>query len=135
MIQNGLGFGIGLAGAIGALVPIAVFVMIIFCVYFGTRQKEREIAQRTELLRRIADSPGDAAQKVLEMIRQEQSDAQVRRREGIKLGGLITAAAGIGIMIFLSQMVKNEPAWLAGSIPLLVGAALFSYVMFLAPKK
>ena len=32
------------------------------------------------------------------MIRQEQSDAHVRRREGIKLGGLITAAAGIGIM-------------------------------------
>jgi hypothetical protein len=72
---------------------------------------------------------------VLEMIRQEQSDAQVRRLEGIKLGGLITAAAGIGIMIFLFQMVKNEPVWLAGLIPLLVGAALFSYVMFLAPKK
>jgi hypothetical protein len=119
----------------GMLIPIAGIVMIILVVYFGVRQKERESAQRTELLRKIAESPGDAAQKVLEMIRQQENAAQVRRYEGMKLGGLITAAAGIGVMIFLSQMVKNQPAWLAGVIPLLVGAALFSYVMFFAPKK
>ena len=120
---------------VSLVVSVAVFVMIIFAVYFGTRQKEREGAQRSELLRKIADSPGDAAQKVLEMIRQQEADAQVRRREGMKLGGLITIAVGIGFMVFSSQLVKDEPVWLVGIVPILVGAALFFYVMFLAPKK
>ena len=120
---------------IGVLIPIAGIVMIIFCVYFGTQRKEKEVLHRTELLRKIAEAPGDAAQRVLDMIRQQEADAQLRRHEGIKLAGLITAAVGIGIMIFISQIEKTKPVWLVGSIPLLVGAAMFSYVMFFAPKK
>jgi hypothetical protein len=98
-------------------------------------EKEKEALHRAELLRKIAEAPGDSAQRVLDMIRQQEADVQMRRREGMKLAGLITAPTGIGIMIFLSQIEKNTPVWLVGSIPLLVGAALFSYPMFFAPKK
>jgi len=53
----------------------------------------------------------------------------------MKLGGLITTAVGVAMMIFLRQMEHHEPAYLVGLIPLLVGAAMLGYVFFLAPKE
>jgi hypothetical protein len=52
----------------------------------------------------------------------------------MKLGGLITAAVGIGMMIFLHGVEHEEPAYLMGTIPLLVGAALMAYAFLFAPK-
>jgi hypothetical protein len=116
------------------LVPISVFVMVIFVAWFGTRQKERESFHRTELLKKIAESPGDAAQKVLEMMREEEHAAQIRRHEGMKLGGLIVLAIGIALMPLLAKLAPSEPVWLVGLIPALVGAALLIYAIFLSPR-
>jgi hypothetical protein len=57
-----------------------------------------------------------------------------RRLQGMQLGGLITTAVGIGVMVLLRGLVHDEPVYLAGLIPLLVGAALLVYVFALAPK-
>jgi hypothetical protein len=119
---------------IATLVPIAGIAFVTIAVWLGERRKEKESFQRCELLRKIADSQGDAAQRVLAVIRQQDYEAQVRRREGLKLGGLITLAAGIGLMIFLYMIEREEPVWVAGSIPILVGAALVGYVFFLSAK-
>ncbi len=119
---------------IATLVPIAGIAFVTIAVWLGDRRKEKESFQRCELLRKIADSPGDAAQRVLAVIREQDYDAQIRRREGIKLGGLITFAAGIGLMMFLYMIERDEPVWVVGSIPILVGAALVAYVLFMAPK-
>jgi len=123
-----------LPAVIGTLVPIAGIAMIVLIVWIGERRKERENQHRTELLRKIAESQGDAAQKVLEMIREQDYQAQIRRREGLKLGGLITAASGIGLIFLLAMLEREEPVWAVGLIPLLIGAALFAYVLFMAPK-
>ena len=123
-----------LPAVIGTLVPIAGIAMIVLIVWIGERRKEKENLHRSELLRKIAESQGDAAQKVLEMIRQQDYEAQVRRREGLKLGGLITSAAGIGLIVLLAMLERGEPVWTVGLIPLLVGAALIAYVLFMAPK-
>jgi len=119
---------------IGTLIPIAGIAFVTIVVWLDVRRKEREDAHRAELLRKIADTQGDAAQKVLDVIQEQEYQAQVRRREGIKLGGLITLAAGIGLGIFLGMIERTDPVWAVGLIPVLIGLALIVYVGFLSPK-
>jgi len=120
--------------SVEVLIPLAGIAMVVLIVLFGERRKEKESLHRTELLRKIAESQGDASQRVFEMIRQQDYQAQVRRREGLKLGGLITTAAGIGVMGVLALLERGKPLWIIGIVPLLIGAALFVYVLYLAPK-
>ena len=122
------------AAIVGALLPIAVIVYVTIAVWLGARRKEREAFYRSEILKKIADSEGDAAQRVLDMMRQQEIEAQIRRREGLKLGGLITFVFGIALSIFLAKMVIGQPVWLAGLIFILVGAVLAGYAFFFAPK-
>jgi len=119
---------------IGTLIPIAGIAFVTIVVWLDVRRKEREDAHRAELLRKIADTQGDAAQKVLDVIQEQEYQAQVRRREGIKLGGLITLAAGIGLGVFLGMIERTDPVWAVGLIPVLIGLALIVYVGFLSPK-
>jgi len=51
------------------------------------------------------------------------------------LGGLITGAVGIGLIVMLRGLEHEEPAYLVGVIPLLVGAALMAYAFVFAPKE
>ena len=57
--------------------------------------------------------------------------------EGLKLGGLITTGAGIGLMIFLYFLEAELPEglFLVGLFPLLVGAGMLFYALILAPKQ
>ena len=119
---------------IGSLIPIAGIAFVAIAVWLGERRKEREAFYRSEVLKKIADSEGNAAQKAFEIMREQDLNAQIRRREGIKLGGLITMAGGIGLSIFLANMEIEQPVWLAGVIPVLVGAVLAGYAFFFAPK-
>ena len=119
---------------LGTLIPIAGIAWLAFVIWLGVRQKEKEDFHRSEVLKKIAETPGDASQKVLELMRQQDQAAQARRREGMKLGGLITLATGIGLGIFLFLIEEEEPVWAVGLIPFLIGAALFGYAVFM-PKK
>ena len=80
----------------------------------------------------MAESAGGAG-AVLEFLRQQDVIDQRKRREGLTLGGLVTAAVGLGLMIFL-HAEANGSEYLLGSIPFIVGVALLSYVFMLAPK-
>jgi uncharacterized membrane protein len=122
-----------MTGLIGALVPIAGIIWLGFVIWAAEKRKEREAFYRSELLKKIIDSPSGSTQSVLEMVRQEEREAQIRRREGLKLGGVILIAAGIGLTVLLAMLERDEPAWIIGPIPILVGAALFIYVRFMAP--
>lgn len=69
-------------------------------------------------------------------MREEDRLQAKRRLEGLKLGGLVTAAVGIGLMIFLG--IANDDNHLIGIaigiIPFVVGLALLLYAYRLAPK-
>jgi hypothetical protein len=119
---------------VGSLIPIAGIAFVTIAVWLGERRKEREAFYRSEVLKKIADSEGDAAQEALNMIRRQDLNAQIQRREGIKLAGLITMAGGIGLAIFLAFMEIEQPVWLVGVMAILVGAALAGYAFFFAPK-
>ncbi len=112
---------------------VALFSFIAVASWSDARRKEREAYYKSETLKKLAESQGAAA--VLDLLREEQKQAVTKRREGLRLGGLINIALGIGFMIFLAGLVRDERAYLLGVIPLLLGVALLSYSFFLAPRE
>jgi hypothetical protein len=119
--------------AVGAL---ALFTFLAVAVYAEMRQKERVSMYRHETLKKLADSGTESAERVLEVMREEDRLRRRRMLEGLKLGGFITSAVGIGLMIFLYVLDVGQPSgvFLVGLIPLAVGLALLVYAVALAPK-
>ena len=122
-----------LPGVIGSFIPITGIIWLGFVIWAGAKQKEREAFYRSELLKKIIDSPSGSTQSVLDMVREEEREARLRRREGLKLAGLILIAAGIGLGALLALLSRQEPAWIVGVLPALIGVAMFVYVRFMAP--
>lgn len=121
--------GIALFLAVGAL---SLFTFLSITVYSENRAKERTEFHRAETLRKVAEQTSEGAEKVLEVIREEERIAQRKRLEGLKLGGLIVTMAGLGLGIFFYNVADEALA--IAAIPLLVGLALLAYVVLLAPK-
>ncbi|MGP8094401.1 MAG: DUF6249 domain-containing protein [Candidatus Sulfotelmatobacter sp.] len=123
----------------GIMVPIvgsiAMFSFLAVAAWSGARRKEREAYYRSETLKKIAESSGDGANSAMELLREQEKNAAKRRLEGVKLGGLITVAVGIGFMVFLHGVEHEEPAYLVGMIPLLIGVAMLAYAYMLAPTE
>jgi hypothetical protein len=86
--------------------------------------------------RRRATSHGRGATPaaVQEFVNEQQANVMLRRREGIKLGGLILLGSGVGIEIFLADAPGPTPIHLMGTIPFMIGLAMLSYVYFMSPK-
>jgi hypothetical protein len=125
------------AVAIPVVGSIALFSFLSVAAWSDARRKEREEYYRNETLKKIAESSGEGAKAAIELLREQNNSATRRRREGMKLGGLITAVVGLGVMILLHGIVDRGegPIYLVGVIPLLVGLALLTYVLVLAPKE
>lgn len=121
------------------LVPIvgsiALFSFLAVTTWSEARRKEREAYYTSETLKKIAESSGEGAKSALELLREQQKNHVKNRLEGMKLGGLVTAAVGIGVMVLLRGIEHHEPVYLAGLIPLLIGLALLIYAFVLAPKE
>ncbi len=122
------------AVAIPVVGSIALFSFLAVASWSDARRKERETYYRSETLKKIAESSGEGAKAALELMREQEKNSVKRRLEGMKLGGLITTAVGVGVMVLLRGLEHDEPVYLAGLIPLLVGLALLLYVLLLAPK-
>jgi ferric-dicitrate binding protein FerR (iron transport regulator) len=121
------------------LVPIvgsiALFSFLAVTTWSEARRKEREAYYTSETLKKIAESSGEGAKSALELLRERQKNLARNRLEGVKLGGLVTAAVGVGVMVLLRGLVHDDPVYLAGLIPVLVGVALLVYAFVLAPRE
>jgi hypothetical protein len=123
---------------IGVFIPIvgtvAMFTFLIFAVWFGNRRKEREAFYKSETLRRITESSGEGAKEAIDLLREESRLGRIKRREGLKIGGLICIAVGVGMVFFLRQLHATDPSTpvLLGLIPAFVGVAMLIYVFFMA---
>jgi hypothetical protein len=113
---------------------VAVFSFVAVLSWIKVRRGEREAFYRSEVLKKMVERPEAAGQNLLEMMRQDERNAQIRRREGLKLGGLVVTAVGAGLIVFLAAVDRNRPAWAVGVIPLLIGLALFAYVYLFSPR-
>jgi hypothetical protein len=123
------------AVAIPVVGSIALFSFLSVAAWSDARRKEREEYYRNETLKKIAESSGEGAKAAIELLREQNSNVARRRLEGMKLGGLITAVVGIGVMVLLHGLEHEEPVYLVGLIPLLIGLALLAYTFVLAPKE
>ena len=122
------------------LVPIvgsiALFSFLAVAAWSDARRKEREAYYTSETLKKIAETSGEGAKAAMDMLHEQERNFMLRRRDGQRLGGLMTLAVGIGLMVFLKAIVHDEPAvFLVGLIPLLIGTALLLYAYVLAPKQ
>jgi hypothetical protein len=113
---------------------IALFSFLAIATWSDARRKEREAYYRSETLKKISESSGEAAKSTLELMREQEKNFAKRRLEGLKIGGLVTTAVGIGVMALLRGLVHDDPVYLAGLIPFLIGVALLAYPFLLAPK-
>jgi hypothetical protein len=113
---------------------IAVFTFVAVAAWSDNRRKERETYYRHETYRKIMENPGDSTRAVVRLMRQEEMQQQRRRLDGLRLGGMITFVVGIGAMIFLYALIEDEPIYLAGIIPALIGLVLIVYGFFLPGK-
>ena len=120
-----------------SVASVALFSFVAVAVWSNERRREREAYYRSETLKKIADTQGAGSSSAIELLREEEKNATRRRREGQKLGGLITVAVGVGMMIFIKAVTRRdpEPAYLVGLIPLFIGLALLAYTYLLAPKE
>src|SRR6516162_7111304 len=85
---------------------IALFSFVAVVTWSDNRRREREAYYKSEFLKRISEMQADSAVAVL---REEERNALRRRLEGIKLGGLVTTAVGIALMVFLRALVVDRP--------------------------
>ena len=98
--------------AVGA---VALFSMISVAVWSESRRKEREAYYRNDMLKRVAESQGPGAAAALTMMQEEARLAAEKTRQGLQIGGLITGAAGLGVVIFLRVLLgPNEGFICAG---------------------
>ncbi len=127
-------------GVVAVFIPvvgsIALFSFLAVASWSDARRREREAYYKNETLKKIAESSGEGARAAIELLREQEKSTVKRRLEGMKLGGLITAVVGIGVMVLLHGIANDEgPVYLVGLIPLLIGLALLVYAFLLAPKE
>ncbi|HXX99527.1 MAG TPA: DUF6249 domain-containing protein [Candidatus Limnocylindrales bacterium] len=121
-----------------SVASVALFSFVAVATWSNERRREREAYYRSETLKKIAEAQGAGNTGAIELLREEERIAIRRRREGQRLGGLITMAVGVGLIVFLGAVVEHnpgEPVYLVGVIPMLIGVALLVYSYLLAPKE
>lgn len=120
--------------SIGAIALFAIFLPAV--TWMDSRRKEREAFYKADTMRRITESSADGAKAAMDLMQFEYRMEQVRKREGMKIGGVVTLAVGIALTIFLKAAAGSDrdAPYLVGLIPALVGVALLVYVFLMAPK-
>jgi len=120
---------------------VALFSFVAVAAWSDARRKEREAYYKSETLKKLAETQGAGGNAALEFLREQEKIGERRRREGLRLGGLITSVVGIALMILLRALAQDPSAgvpagvFLVGLIPLLVGIALLAYSYLLVPKE
>lgn len=119
--------------AVGAL---SLFSFLAVASWSEARRKERESYYKNDMLKKLADAQGPGAASALELMREEAKLETIRRQQGLRVGGLVTFATGLGLMIFLRALIHDEPVFLSGLLVLLIGMALYgsSYLVTTAAE-
>ena len=121
------------------LIPVvavpAVFIYIAVATWSDNRLKEREAFYRHETYRKMLEQSGQGASAVEALMDREEAQRLQRKIDGLRLGGLITTAAGLGIALFLYVLDPDvAPVWVVGLIPILIGLVLTLYGFLAAPR-
>ncbi|HKV12816.1 MAG TPA: hypothetical protein VJ725_32025 [Thermoanaerobaculia bacterium] len=94
------------------------------------RRREREALYRHETARRLIER--GETESALSWLRENEAEAEGRRRGGLGLTALLSMATGIGILLGMHDL-RGEVA-IHGWVPLLAGAALLVHLFFTRRK-
>ena len=117
--------------AVGA---IALFSFLSVATWAGTRQAEREAYYKAEMMKKIAEVGGER-NPALEYLREQERIAAAKQLGGYRVGGLVVTGLGLGVMIFLRALIRDQPIFLCGTIFLFIGLALLAYATWFAPER
>jgi len=137
--------------SIGEFVPIIALSIPIVAIIGGItagiirtlgRQRLVELAQRERIAAiergvdpaKLSPLPVTALDDEPETWTMSQYERDRRRHQGILIGGIVTTAAGLGLMLFLNIMENDGNAWAVGIIPAAVGVALLLSAFLVRPK-
>lgn len=116
--------------------PVAIILIVFAFVsvlhWIDSQRKERDAFYKAETLRRITEASGEGAKAAIELMHQDERLKRIKAREGIKMGGLVNIAVGVGLLIFLHGLLPGTAIYLCGMIPGLIGVGFLVYVFFLA---
>jgi len=118
-----------------SVAAIALFSFLAVSSWADARRKEREAFYKADMVKKIAESPETGGASALELFREQQRYAELRKREGLRIGGLINVATGIALMIFLRALMPGTPIYLCGLIPLFIGVALLASSFLVVAKE
>lgn len=124
------GMGLWIFLSVGAVCLFVVFIPLV--TFMENRRKEREAFYQADTMRRLAEAPGDGAKAALELMRAQDRREQLKKREGLKIGGLVNMAVGAGLCIMLYTMTGPHGPYLVGLIPGFIGVALLVSAFFLS---
>ena len=117
---------------VGSIALFGIFLPI--ATWLEHRQKEREAFYKAETFRRVAEAPAERGTSAVELLREEERIKNIKRREGLKMAGIINVGIGVGLIIFLRALIGADvPVYLCGLLPLFIGAAMIVYVYVMAP--
>jgi predicted cobalt transporter CbtA len=119
--------------SIGAVALFVIFIPTV--TWIDKQHKEREAFYKAETVRRITEASGDGAKAAIEMMREQDRLEQLKKREGMKIGGLICVAVGVALVIFLRSIMGSQDSgapYMVGLIPGFIGVAMLVYVYALA---
>jgi Domain of unknown function (DUF6249) len=122
-----------LAAILTSVPLISVFTFVTVAAWAEQRRREREAFYRSEVLKKLAESTGEQARQVIEMIREQERNDERKRRERGKLAGLIVTGVGLGTSAMLSLLAPGG-VWGIGLILLFIGLALLLYHYVLASR-
>jgi hypothetical protein len=112
-----------------AAAAIGLFAFLSVAVWASAPAQERQARDRLALLKTLAESPGENAARVLEMLLQEDQSKRIRKlreeRRGYMLGGLITMVVGVALAVMFVALPGKPGAWSISLIPFLIGCVLF----------
>ena len=121
------------AGAVG------LFTFLSIAAWVGSQAQERKARDRFAFLKALAETPSENAQRVADLLREQEARETARRdheeRRGYLVGGLVCLACGVGLAVMIASVVAKPGAWTVGLIPGLIGLVLASFGFFMAPRR
>jgi F0F1-type ATP synthase assembly protein I len=119
---------------------VAFFGFLTISHWISTVAAERRDRDRLALLKKTAEQPAEIADRLRELLREEDIRAQRRKRRGAVRarrdslqGGFVVIAVGIGLGIFFRALVPDKPIWTLGIMMVLVGMVIAGFAASEAP--